>query len=148
MGETGRGTPDELAAPGREARASGGRGVLVVDDEPAVRHLAQSALRTIGYEVTVASGGREALRAVYAESASPALLVTDIDMPGMTGIELAARLTAARPAVRVIFMTGDAESANRARDRAGFVAAVLLKPFTAGDLREAVRAAIGDPAGS
>jgi CheY-like chemotaxis protein len=67
-------------------------------------------------------------------------------MPGMTGIELAARLTAARPDVRVIFMTGDAESANRARDRAGFVDAVLLKPFTTAELREAVRAAIGDPA--
>lgn len=147
MGETGRETPDGLAAPGREARAPGGRGVLVVDDEPAIRHLAQSALRTMGYEVIVASGGREALRAIYAESSSPALLVTDIDMPGMTGIELAARLTAERPNVRVIFMTGDADTANRARDRAGFVAAVLLKPFTTGELREVVRDAIGEPAG-
>jgi CheY-like chemotaxis protein len=121
--------------------------VLVVDDEPAVRHLAQSALRAMGYEVIVAAGGREALRAVYAESSSPALLVTDIDMPGMTGIELAARLTAERPTVRVIFMTGDAEIADRARDRAGFVSAVLLKPFTSGELREVVRDAIGEPAG-
>jgi CheY-like chemotaxis protein len=121
--------------------------VLVVDDEPSVRHLAQSALRTMGYEVTVASGGREALRMVYSESASPALLVTDIDMPGMTGIELAARLTAERPAVRVILMTGDVASAERARGRAGFVAAVLLKPFTTAELGDAVRATIGDPPG-
>lgn len=145
MGETGRGTPDGLAAPGREARGPGGRGVLVVDDESAVRNLVQSVLRTMGYEVTVASGGREALRAVYAESATPALLVTDIDMPGMTGIELAARLTAERPSVRVIFMTADTASAERARDRARFVAAVLLKPFTTGELREVVRATIGEP---
>jgi CheY-like chemotaxis protein len=145
LGETERGAPDGLAVPGREARASSGR-VLVVDDESAVRILVQSVLRTMGYEVTVASGGREALRAVYAESATPALLVTDIDMPGMTGIELAARLTAERPAVRVIFMTGDPASAQRARDRAaGFIAAVLLKPFTTGELREVVRATIGEP---
>lgn len=145
LGETGRATPDGLAESERKARAPGGRGVLVVDDEPAVRHLAQSALRTMGYAVTVASGGREALRTVYAESSSPALLLTDIDMPGMTGIELAARLTAERPSVRVIFMTGDAQSAERARNRAGFVAAVLLKPFSSYELCDAVRRAIGEP---
>jgi CheY-like chemotaxis protein len=145
LGETERGTPDGLAVPGREARAPSGR-VLVVDDESAVRNLVQSVLRTMGYEVTVASGGREALRAIYSESATPALLVTDIDMPGMTGIELAARLTAERPAVRVIFMTGDTASAQRARDRAAaFIAAVLLKPFTTAELREVVRATIGEP---
>jgi len=119
--------------------------VLVVDDESAVRILVQSVLRTMGYDVTTASGGREALRAVYAESATPDLLVADIDMPGMTGIELAARLTVERPSVRVILMTGDTASAERARDRARFVAAVLLKPFTTGELREVVRATIGEP---
>jgi CheY-like chemotaxis protein len=144
--ETARATPDGLAGPGRQVRAPGGRGVLVVDDEPAVRHLAQAALRTLGYDVTVASGGREALRAVYG-AATPALLLTAIDMPGMTGIELAARLTAERPSVRVIFMTPDAESAARARDRTGFVAAVLLKPFTSNQLRDVVRVAIGEPPG-
>lgn len=147
MGETGRGTPDGLAVPSRDTRLPGGRGVLVVDDEPSIRHLVQSVLRPMGYEVTVAAGGREALRAVYSESASPALLVTDIDMPGMTGIELAARLTAERPAVQVILMTGDVASAERARTRAGFVAAVLLKPFSSAELRDAVRATIGDPQG-
>lgn len=145
LGETGRATPDGLAESEREVRVPGGRGVLVVDDEPAVRHLAQSALRTMGYAVTVAPGGREALRAVYAESSSPALLLTDIEMPGMTGIELAARLTAERPSVRVIFMTGDPASAARARNRTGFVAAVLLKPFTTFELRDVVRRAIGEP---
>jgi CheY-like chemotaxis protein len=72
--------------------------------------------------------------------------VTDIDMPGMTGIELAARLTAERPAVQVILMTGDVASAERAR-ASGFIAAVLLKPFSTADLRDAVRATIGDPPG-
>jgi len=146
MGETERGAPDGLAVPGRGARPTGGR-VLVVDDESAVRILVQSVLRTMGYEVTTASGGREALRAVYAESATPDLLVADIDMPGMTGIELAARLTVERPTVRVILMTGDAASAARARDRARFVVAVLLKPFTTSELREVVREAIGEPPG-
>jgi len=146
LGETARGTPDGLAAPERVARVTGGRGVLVVDDEPAVRNVVQSVLRTAGYEVTSAAGGREALRAIYAASASPALLLTDIDMPGMTGIELAARVIAERPAVLVIFMTGDPESARRARERAAaFVAAVLLKPFTTTELREVVRATIGEP---
>jgi CheY-like chemotaxis protein len=147
LGETGRAAPDGLAGPEREVGAPGGRGVLVVDDEPAVRHLAQSALRTMGYEVIAVSSGREALRAAYGESAAPALLLTAIEMPGMTGIELAARLTAEKPSVRVIFMTGDAASADRARHRTGFVAAVLLKPFTSAELRDVVRVAIGEPPG-
>ncbi|HEY7591037.1 MAG TPA: response regulator [Candidatus Limnocylindrales bacterium] len=145
MGETGPAAPDGLAAPERETRGPGGRGVLVVDDEPAVRHLVQSVLRSAGYAVTTAAGGREALRAIYGESATPGLVVTDLDMPGMSGVELATRLTVDRPGVRIVLMTSDVESADRARARP-FVAAVLIKPFTASDLRDVVRSVLGEPA--
>jgi CheY-like chemotaxis protein len=112
--------------------------ILVVDDEPAVRRFVTDALRSSGYDVIGAGSGREALGAVYGKSQTPTLLLTDIEMPGMTGVELAARVRADRPAIRVILMTGREASAARARERAGLVEGVLLKPFGLAELLDAV----------
>jgi DNA-binding response OmpR family regulator len=117
----------------------------VVDDEPAIRSFIADALRASGYDVIVAANGRDALAAVYADTLTPALLLTDIEMPGMNGIELAARLCADRPATRVVLMTGREASAGRAREREGLVQGVLLKPFGIAELLEAVLEAIGEP---
>jgi CheY-like chemotaxis protein len=118
--------------------------ILVVDDEPAVRRFVTDALRSSGYEVVGASTGREALAAVYGESRTPTLLVTDIEMPGMSGVELAARVRADRPGIRVILMTGREASAARARERAGLVEGVLLKPFGLAELLHAVLDALAE----
>src|SRR4051794_29541887 len=112
--------------------------ILVVDDEPAVRRFVTDALRSSGYDVVGAGSGREALGVVYGHSQTPTLLLTDIEMPGMTGVELAARVRADRPAIRVILMTGREASAARARERAGLVEGVLLKPFGLAELLDAV----------
>jgi CheY-like chemotaxis protein len=124
--------------------------ILVVDDEPAVRRFVTEALRSSGYDVVGASTGREALVAVYGESRTPTLLLTDIEMPGMSGVELAARVRADRPGIRVILMTGREARAARARERAGLVEGVLLKPFGLVELLHAVLDALaespGDPA--
>jgi CheY-like chemotaxis protein len=126
----------ETQSPVRPAR------ILVVDDEPAVRRFVTDALRSSGYDVVGAGSGREALGAVYGESQTPTLLLTDIEMPGMTGVELAARVRADRPAIRVILMTGREASAARARERAGLVEGVLLKPFGLAELLDAVLEAL------
>jgi CheY-like chemotaxis protein len=132
---------ESLVAPAR---------ILVVDDEPAVRRFVTDALRSSGYEVVAASSGRDALVSVYGESRTPTLLLTDIEMPGMSGVELAARVRADRPGIRVILMTGRETSAARARERAGLVEGVLLKPFGLAELLHAVLEALaespGDPA--
>jgi CheY-like chemotaxis protein len=140
--------PRREPASRREARAATRRApetqpapparILVVDDEPAVRRFVTDALRSSGYDVVGAGTGREALGAVYNESQTPTLLLTDIEMPGMTGVELAARVRADRPAIRVILMTGREASAARARERAGLVEGVLLKPFGLAELLDAV----------
>jgi CheY-like chemotaxis protein len=136
----------EPAAIGPETGAAGPPArILVVDDEPAVRRFITDALRSKGYEVTAASNGREALTVVYGESRSPTLLLTDIEMPGMSGVELAARIRADRPAIRVVLMTGREASAARARERAGLVEGVLLKPFGPAELLHAVLDALGRP---
>jgi CheY-like chemotaxis protein len=139
----------DAAIPQDESRVAPAR-ILVVDDEPAVRRFVTDALRSSGYEVVAASSGRDALVSVYGESRTPTLLLTDIEMPGMSGVELAARVRADRPGIRVILMTGRETSAARARERAGLVEGVLLKPFGLAELLHAVLDALaespGDPA--
>lgn len=122
---------------GRPAR---GRSVLVVDDDPSVRDFVVRALRRHDCDARAANGGREALRLVADGTFRPATLLTDIDMPDMTGIELAARLAVLRPGIRIVMMTGDQLSAAAARTRPDMVAEVLLKPMTVAELLEAVGA--------
>jgi CheY-like chemotaxis protein len=144
--------PEETAAPRSPASDDATAGanlrarILVVDDESAIRRFVADALRSSGYEVTTARDGREALAGLYGETLSPALVLTDIDMPGMSGVELAARIHADRPATRVILMTGREASAARARERAGLVEGVLLKPFGLSELLHVVLEALARPA--
>jgi CheY-like chemotaxis protein len=133
---------------GREPHAAAGatevvapRGslvVLAVDDEPIVRAFIARALDGFGVPAMVVAGGREALRVVADDILRPTVLLTDIDMPGMTGIELAARIAALRPAIRIVMMTGDPAQASAARGHSELVSTVLLKPVTLDELRAAI----------
>ncbi len=122
-------------------RAAGTRPILVVDDDETIRAFVATALRAGGLEVHIADSGRSAIQIVFGESAGIALLLTDVDMPGMSGIELAARLRAERPGLRVLLMTGRPEMVEEARNR-DIVTGVLVKPFTLTELREAIGRAI------
>jgi two-component system CheB/CheR fusion protein len=108
--------------------------ILVVDDDPAVLQFVERVLRAAGAEVTAAGSGRAALRAIADGVSKPSLLLTAIELPAMTGIELSARVRALRPGIEVLMMTADQASAAAARDRPDLVWWVLLKPLTAGDL--------------
>jgi CheY-like chemotaxis protein len=133
---------------GREPQAAAGatevvapRGsvvVLAVDDEPVVRAFVGRALDSFGVPAMVVASGREALRVVADDVLRPSVLLTDIDMPGMTGIELAARIAALRPAMRIVMMTGDPDQASAARAHSELVSTVLLKPVTLDELRQAI----------
>jgi CheY-like chemotaxis protein len=125
------------------ASQSGGDVALVVDDEPVIRAFVARALTLAGMEVAVAADGKEALRLIAEDRIRPAVVVTDIEMPGMTGIELAARLLALRPAIRIVMMTGDPERADAARRHPSIVDEVLLKPLRIEELVEAVRPSPG-----
>jgi CheY-like chemotaxis protein len=141
----GRGpTRTTTGKPGRvqpPSDAAGSLVVLVVDDEAVIRAFVARALTLAGFEVAVAADGREALRLVAEDRVRPSVVVTDIEMPGMTGIELAARLLALRPALRIVMMTGDKARAEAARGHPSIVDEVLLKPMRTDALIHAVQPA-------
>jgi len=137
--------PQAGPADGSAFRPASGDTVLVVDDEPEVRSWVDRVLDRAGIPRVVVASGKEALRLVLDGHVRPAVLLTDIEMPGMTGIELAARLSAARPGLRVVMMTGDPDRAAAARERTSIVATVLLKPIQLADLLAAVNPAGGAP---
>jgi two-component system cell cycle response regulator CpdR len=149
MARTGPADPSGVGPTDNDARRPArGRSVLVVDDDPSIRDFVVRALRRHDCDVRAAAGGREALRLVADGTFRPATLLTDIDMPDMTGIELAARLAALRPGLRIVMMTGDQLSAAAARARPDMVADVLLKPMTVAELLEAVGATASPSVGS
>ena len=100
------GADKPLVAVSGTAAPRGTETILLVDDDSAVRSVARIALEEAGYVVIEASGGEEALADVVARSIKVALLITDVVMPRMGGKELARRLQAISPKVRVLYASG------------------------------------------
>lgn len=123
------------------------RTALVAEDNSALSRVISFALRRAGFQTTVAINGDEAWEA--AQVASFDLIVTDYQMPGLTGVELAARIRdlpnfAETP---IVLLTAKALELNaeQLRDQYG-VAAVLTKPFSPSELAELVNRLTAQPA--
>ena len=114
--------------------------VLVVEDEEVIRGLVDQVLRGEGYEVILAADGDEALE--RARDARIDLLVTDLTMPGIGGRELAERLRADRPGLKVMFMSGFADSDTFSGGQIPAATAFLEKPFTFAQMTERVRSLV------
>jgi CheY-like chemotaxis protein len=104
--------------------------VLVVEDQEEVRRLACQIVEELGFQVLSAANGQEALATVAQISAPIRLLLTDVVMPGMDGGELAERITAAQPEMRVIFMSGYPGQVLGGLNRISRPISFLQKPFT------------------
>jgi signal transduction histidine kinase/ActR/RegA family two-component response regulator len=129
--------------PGRTRRGS--ETILVVEDEDEVRSLASEFLRSAGYSVLTAKDGMEALEVSERLRGSIQLLLTDIVMPKMRGIELAQRLKVASPKLRVVYMSGylDQDTCSEAMiEKAIF----LQKPFSRDSLVRRIGEAFETPA--
>jgi DNA-binding NtrC family response regulator len=109
--------------------------VLVVDDEVPLRRALGWALEDAGYQVHTTSDPAEALRILAREPVD--LLLTDVLMPGMSGVELARLAHEMQPRLRVVFMSGYADDPSAARMKSG--AAIFTKPFGADELARKVR---------
>ena len=129
---------DEDRTRGRPA--GGGEVVLVVEDEPDVRRMAERILSRGGYSVLGTSNGEEAIDVCRREGRQVDLVLTDVIMPGMLGTELVERVRELRPGARIVFMSGYshqvlAPEGLAEQDGAAFVE----KPFSATELLRAVR---------
>jgi two-component system, cell cycle sensor histidine kinase and response regulator CckA len=125
------------------APARGSEVILVVEDEPSVRDLVSRVLRAHGYTVLEAADGDKAL-ALADDYADPpiALLLTDVVMPQVGGLQLARRITARYPAIKVLFMSGYASDTFAHQGRLDPGVAFLQKPFAPSTLAHKVRAVL------
>jgi signal transduction histidine kinase/CheY-like chemotaxis protein len=104
--------------------------ILVVEDEAGVREIAVAILRSLGYRVLEAPDGDEGLRVFGAHAAEIDMLLTDVVLPGkVRGRELAERITAMRPEVKVLFMSGYTENSIVHHGRLDDGVYLLSKPF-------------------
>jgi len=118
--------------------------VLVVDDEEDVRQLLAEVLRLGSYRVLEARNPEQAVKVVQAHSGSLGLLITDIVMPGSSGMELADTLRETRPDLKVLFMSGYAER-QRLRGLHGNEH-YIPKPFLPDELFQRVNDILAEPA--
>src|SRR4051795_3458314 len=136
----------EEPAPAGEALESGSETILLVEDEPVVRHLVAEILEASGYTVLQAGEGPSALELLRRHGGTLHLVVTDVVMPGMSGPEVAQAVTSMRPGTQVLYTSGYTDSQI---DHHGVLEpgiAFLQKPFTSDDLTRKVRSVLDEAA--
>jgi PAS domain S-box-containing protein len=116
--------------------------LLLVEDEEELRRLAVRELDRRGYAVVVASNGAEALEVAQSLDGRIDLLVTDVVMPVMSGLELAAQVNELWPLMPVLFVSGHLDEASVGRNPMADDADLLAKPFTPDQLGQRVRQAL------
>jgi len=134
------GEPEVDAGPARLSGpvAGGSRRVLVVDDEAVIRQVVARHLRGLGFQVRTAADGVDALK-VHAEWGRPIhLLLTDVVMPHMDGLELAESLRERQPGMRVLYISGYSEEALRRHSIDLDEVDLVAKPFGLATLTEAI----------
>jgi CheY-like chemotaxis protein len=117
--------------------------ILLAEDDDAVRDVMTRTLRKAGYRIVAGEDGLAAARAADTLEAQPALLLSDVAMPGLSGPELASRLLSKWPTLRVLFVTAYAGEHAVKLVTAGHD--VLSKPFSNDQLAARVKAAIEAP---
>jgi hypothetical protein len=124
----------------RPPRTSGHETVLVVEDQPALRRVTAATVAEAGYHVLVAAGSREAIELVQNSERRIDLLLTDVIMPDLLGQQLAERLRAAQPGLKVVFMSGFARAS--LPDTTPLDGPLLVKPFTEPELLHQIAATL------
>lgn len=139
------------AAPSRDPEIGTGKGgsesVLVVEDEPSVREFADTVLSQLGYGVSTAASGREALD-LLERGTKCDLLFTDVVMPGgLNGRELSAAAADLRPGLKVLYTSGYTENAIVHQGRLDPGVHLLSKPYRRGELARCVREVLDETPG-
>ena len=128
-----------IARPPTGSPARGRETLLLVEDEPLILRMTERVLSDLGYTVLTASDGLEALEVLGRHVGDVQLLITDVVMPKMSGRALAARVTALRPDIRVLYSSGYAADAIGEDGVIGDGINFLAKPYEPSRLADAVR---------
>jgi CheY-like chemotaxis protein len=133
----------EADSPAANTALRGAGVVLVVDDEPLVRGMAQRSLELHGYAVLVAENGRAAIDLFKRYPGEIALVVLDLSMPDLSGEETLPELRRIRPGVKVVVSSGYSEAEAMTMFQGQPVAGFLQKPYTSTRLAEKVKVYVG-----
>lgn len=112
--------------------------ILIVEDDESVRSFTARALQAAGHVIDTAEDGDDGLEKIRAAAGAYDLVLSDIRMPVMDGIEMARQAARAYPSLRILLMTGYAEQRERAAELEGVVVGVVNKPFTLPEIRHQV----------
>ena len=146
--QTGKGTSFRIYLPrthepavhaGKAIQTPLARGVLLVEDEPAILKLTRITLQRLGYSVIEAASAKEALALAARHEGPLHLLLTDVIMPEMNGLDLHARIAASNPGIRVIFMSGYSADVFPGKYDGKGDFSFLRKPFSMQQLSSTVR---------
>jgi PAS domain S-box-containing protein len=129
----------QATAPARQSRASAGGRILVVEDESFVREIIERVLKQGGYQVVTAASADEGEALLADRGETIDLLVTDIVMPGRTGVEMYARIRGRHPRLPVLFMSAYADKDIFVKSELGTDFPFLRKPFDPPELVDKVR---------
>ena len=135
--------PEQPHAAPEPARGSGT--VLVVEDDEGLLRLVRELLERDGFAVRTAPGASDALDLFERDSDSIEVVITDVVMPGMGGLDLGRELRARRPGLRVLFMSGYSEGWLDETQPDGSRTAFIQKPFTPGALDAKLRELLDSP---
>ncbi|MFN2317821.1 MAG: PAS domain S-box protein [Gemmatimonadales bacterium] len=134
----------EDGAVSADAPQEGAARVLYVDDEPKLLEIGRRRLGAAGHVVRTTGDPREALRLFSSHPEDFDLLVTDLTMPGMNGLELAAAIHRIRPELPILLLTGYDQEFAAADLAAAGIRRVLTKPVSAGSLLEAIQSVLDE----
>ena len=142
--------PIQAAAPGAQGKPrfvpfGKGRGVLLVDDEDSVLTIADSLLKRFGFAPRSFAVPVLALEAFKADPNGFSLVISDLTMPEMTGLELSQRILALRPGIPIILTSGYLHAAALQTARESGVRSVIKKPFDVKELVAQIRDVLGEP---
>ena len=119
--------------------------ILIVEDEQAVREIASKVLRECGYRVETASSGEEALQIWKKAKRGFDLLLSDVVLPNVNGLQLAGKLREQQPSLKVLFMSGYAEDVVLPENRFPEDTEFIQKPFTSAALAHKIRRVLDVP---
>jgi len=113
--------------------------ILLIDDEEAILNMGQQMLTRFGYTVTIQNDSRTALSLFSERPYDFDLVITDLSMPGMTGIQLTRELLRCRPSIPVIMCTGFSDQITEERSGELGIKELILKPILKEDIARAIR---------